>query len=421
LRSGFFYSVVSFGASFLAYILNLIIARSFSLSDYGEYMSATAYLTLFSIPLGALGMMTIKKIGSVDLAQRASLAKVIEKWLVRELISLMPLILLVSVGLGLLMFYKGQMSQSAIIFIILSTIAGVFFNFYASVLQAYKKFDWAGGFAIASILIKMALTIVAIYVFSTLQWLFGSFLMATILISIAGHWLISVLAKNETKEIKLNNEIEFKKFFFYLSKKTVLIPLISILCIIGLSNIDVILVKKFFAAEDVGLYSSLSLLGKIILYITTPLSAVAYTYFTGSDSKDQSRKVLFIVTGLISLIGFCAVLGYGLFPNIVVKIIFGNKFLSVTQLVWLSAVFGALYSLANLYVQYFAAKNSIYAILGIIAIIAQVLGIYYNHQSLSQVLWVNILVNTVLVVTYFLIVAKKEFFTQILPVNLRNL
>lgn len=421
LRSGFFYSVVSFGASFLAYILNLIIARSFSLSDYGEYMSAIAYLTLFSIPLGALGMMVIRKIGSVDPDKRVGLARTIEKWLVHELTSLIPIILFLSIGIGLLMFYKGQMSLPAIFFIILSTIAGIFFNFYTAVLQSYKKFDWAGGFAFASVLIKMVLTIIAIYFFSTLQWLFGSFLIATILITIIGHWLISAWAKKEKNEIRLNDDIQFKKFFFYLGKKSVLIPLISIFCVISLSNIDVVLVKKFFVAEEAGLYSSLSLLGKIILYITTPLSAVAYTYFTGSDSRDQSRKVLFAVTGLISLIGFSAALGYGLFPNLVIKIIFGDKFLSVTQLVWLSAVFGALYSLVNLYIQYFAAKNSMYTYLGIIATIAQVLGIYYNHQSLSQILWVNIIVNASLVVTYFLIVAKKEFRTRILPVNLQNL
>lgn len=410
LRSGFFYSVVNFGASFLAYILNLIIARSFSLSDYGEYMSAVAYLTLFSIPLGALGMMVIKKIGSVDPDQRVGLARIIEKWLARELMALLPLISVISLFLGVIMFYKGQMSLPAITFVLLSSVLGIFSNFYGSVLQSYKEFAAVGAFSVASVVIKMILAIAIIWLFPTLWWLFGSFLLAGVFVTGVGHWIIGLPYKKNHQEKKSTTEVQLGKVFSYLSRQSVLIPLVTTLGIVGLANVDVVLVKKFFSGEEAGLYGSLSLLGRIVLYVAAPLSAVAYTYFTGKDSKHQSRKVLLVVTAIISAIGFGAALGYGLFPNLVVKIIFGDKFLGISQLVWLAAVFGALYSLMNLYAQYFVAKSSKFAYLGILAVAVQTLGIYITHNTLQQVLLVNITVNGTLVLIYMLEALRREFF-----------
>lgn len=408
LRSGFFYSVVNFGASFLAYILNLIIARSFSLSDYGEYMSAIAYLTLFGIPLSALGMVVIKKIGEVDPDKRVGLALSIEKWLARELLSLMPIISIVSIGLGLLMFYKGEMGLPAILFVLLSSLLGIFSSFYGSVLQSYKAFVMVGSFSVASIIVRMVFAIAVIWLFPTLWWLFASFLIASIFATGIGHWLIGLPAKKMDSLSAVKSEIKFENILTYLNRQSVLIPLVTTLGIVGLSNIDVVLVKKFFSGEQAGLYGSLSLLGRIILYITAPLSAVAYTYFTGKDSKHQSRKVLFVVTSVIALIGLIAALGYGLFPDLVIKIIFGEKFLGISQLVWLAAVFGALYSLMNLYAQYFVAKGSKFAYLGILAVLIQFFGIYLYHQSLLQVMWVNITVNGCLVVIYLIVALRKE-------------
>lgn len=409
LQSGFLYSAINFGASFLAYILNLIIARSFSLADYGEYMSAIAYLTLFGIPLGALGMMVIKKLGSAEPEDRVGLARSIEKWLAQEILSLLPIISVISIFLGLLMYFKGQMGLPAILFVLLASVMGIFANFYGAALQSYKEFALVGGYSVAAVVIKMILAISVIWLYPNLWWLFASFLVAGVLATVVGHWLVGMPFVAKPKAISGQVEIKFDRLFSYLTRQSVLVPLVTTLGIVGLANVDVILVKKFFTGEEAGLYGSLSLLGRIVLYVAAPLSAVAFTYFTGKDSQHKTRKVLLLVTGIISLIGFGAALGYGLFPNLVVMVIFGDKFLGISQLVWLAAVFGALYSLMNLYAQYFVAKGSKFAYLGILAVVLQTVGIYIIHQSLQQVLWVNILVNGTLVAIYVLEAMRREF------------
>ena len=95
------------------------------------------------------------------------------------------------------------------------------------------------------------------------------------------------------------------------------------------------------------------------------------------------------------------------------QVIFGAKFLEVTNLVWLSAIFGTLYSLVYLYAQYFVAQNSRFAFLGILAVVFQIIAIYIAHSSLYQILLINILINGVLLIVYIAQVIRLNFLLKI--------
>jgi O-antigen/teichoic acid export membrane protein len=162
--------------------------------------------------------------------------------------------------------------------------------------------------------------------------------------------------------------------------------------LVGLGVIDIILVKKFLPADQAGLYSSISLLGNIILYVATPLSQVAFSFFTGKDSRHNSLLILILLTLVYLLIGGCAAVAYFFFPELVVGIIFGSKFLVVSHLIWLAAIFGTLYSLVALYSQYFISRNSWWGVLTFFTLVIQGLIIYVNHQSIEQIMTINITV-----------------------------
>jgi len=405
LRSGFIYFVTSFLVSVIGYVLNLIIARSFSLADYGEYMTAISYTIFLGIPLSAFSMIVIKRIGRAKDDERISVAVSIEKWLKDEIISFLPILIPGLLILGLAMFFKGNMTLVSVLFILVTSIVSIYQSFYASVLQSYKNFFVAGLFMIAIFSVKMVLTIGVVVINPTLPLLFLSFIFVGLFAVIFGHKMI-----RKTKDTKIKiKKVPFKRITSYIYQPSILIPLFTTLGIVGLANADVVLVKKFFESDVAGLYGSLSLLGKIILYVASPLSAVAFTFFTGNDSKHQSIKILALLTLVIATLGTAATVFYALFPTLVVNIIFGSKFLQVSHLVWMAAVFGSLYSLMNLFAQYFVAKSSKFAYLGILAVVFQTIGIYIFHSSLDQVLMINIGVTGVLVLIYVLEVIRREY------------
>lgn len=402
IKSGFIFSISNFLVSVLSYLINLLMARNFSLSDYGEYMTAISYVLMFAAPFTAFNMIIIKRIGLANNEKKISLALSIEKWIFLEIINLKKEIILFFLVILVVMNFLGNMSLSAIIFIFLFFFINMFQNFYTSVLQSYKKFLTAGIFLLIFFLLRFSFILGVIFSIPSLTNIFLAIILSG---------LISIFwAKKQirVKKIKKITTVNFKSFTYYLTKPSVIIPLVSTLGLVGLINIDLILIKTFFSNELSGLYASLSLLGKIVVYLCIPLSTVAYTFFAAKDSKNQSMKILFFLIGAIIFIGIIGTIGYSLFPSLIINIFFGDKFINIKDLVWLTPIWGTLYSLIYLFSQYFVSQNSKFAFLTVAAAFLQTLGLYFFHNNLKQVIMVNILVMLSLALIYLLGIIRRQ-------------
>jgi O-antigen/teichoic acid export membrane protein len=384
IRSGAIYSFANFMVSLVGYVLNLIIARTFSLPDYGEYMTAMAYIFFLGVPLGSFGLIVMKRVGAVKAAQREAVALLLENWLFKEIKNNKLLIILLSLVFSLTVYFKGNMNLPSIIFILAFSLLFIFLNFYLSVLQAYKLFFLAGVLTVLAFGSRLILSLGIIAVFPNLILLFSAFLLALLIGVFAGAKFI-----RRTPHPK-KMELHFQKVTTYLKRKSILIPILTMLGLAGLINADVVLVKKFFSGEMAGLYASISLLGKIVFYIAAPLTLVGFSFFTGEDSKHQSGKILLLLTFIIGVLGLGSIGVYALFPSLIIKVIFGEKFLAVSNLVWLAAIFGSLYSLISLYAQYFIARGNKFGLLCLGATGLQALTIYFFHSSLNQVMIINV-------------------------------
>ena len=247
-------------------------------------------------------------------------------------------------------------------------------------------------------ILKIMGGIVVVWLVPNLRALYAVIVGATILSFFVARKLVKNI--NGFEKVKKVLKHKLKSPFEYIKKRSVMIPFWATLGLVGMINVDVMLVKKFFTAGEVGLYAGLALLGKIILYFSAPLSAVAYTFFTGSESKQNGRKILFLTTLLLIGIGGVALAGYTFFPELVISIVFGEKFLGIAEMVQLAAVFGATYSLASLFSQYFIAKGHPLSLFSLVALVGQVVGIVLYHDSFAQVLWVGIIASGGLLVVY---------------------
>ena len=397
IKSGALYSIASFGVSVISYFFNLLIARNFSLADYGEYMTAMAYTFIFGIPLAAFSMVVIRKIGRTKLKDKIYVALAIRSWLLEQLQHFLPYILIVSLVGGFVLFYRANLSLITILFIFAFSFISLFSSFYLAVLQAYKVFFIASIFLIVSGLLKFVGGLGVVFIIPTLFWLYVSIIASGLLAIFLGDYL-SQRGKNLSHRPP---KIKFSTIQDYIRKPTVYIPLLTTLGLIGLTSVDIILAKKFLSADQTGLYASLSLMGKIILYLTAPISTVAYSFFSSHDSDNQTSKILILTTFAFVVIGGVSVTGYVLYPELILSIIFGPKFIQLSSLLYLSATFGFLYSLITLYSQYFVSQNSSWGMINVLAVALQAALIYFWHTSIEQIFMINIAVFALLLVSFY--------------------
>ncbi len=125
-----------------------------------------------------------------------------------------------------------------------------------------------------------------------------------------------------------DSEFRFSSFYYY--SLPVLIAMVSYSIP---ANLDVIMAKYYFSAVDAGIYTSVSVLGKIIFFFSGSIglvmfSTVAEKFFKKEDTINILKKSL-IYTGISS--GFLTLI-YILFPQLVINKIFGSDYKSAIPL-----------------------------------------------------------------------------------------
>ncbi len=204
------------------------------------------------------------------------------------------------------------------------------------------------------------------------------------------------------------------RFLFHHKKKHITITvkdtvgyglpvLFTTLGITIMNSQDVLLVKHYFSSFDAGIYSSLSVLGKIVFYAS---SAVGYVLFPlvaeRKELKADFRRSVALGLMAVGVMSSCITMIYFLFPSIVVLPL-GPSFVGAGPYLGWFGVFVTLYTIATLLIQTLLAMGAtkIWIITLIVAAIQYVL-IGYRHATLYDITFVNIFIALILCGSLFI-------------------
>lgn len=185
--------------------------------------------------------------------------------------------------------------------------------------------------------------------------------------------------------------------------------LVILFCIAIPTNLDVILVKHYFSDLDSGLYVATSVLGKIILFMSSmiPIVMLPNIASLGND-KITSRKFLrlsLLYSGLLSGIPTLILIFY---PELVGNI-FGSGFSGATEIIKLYALVMFLFSLIIVLANYCMAKNYMrYGIIFSTFSIVEIIAIIMFPHSLELIIWVMIILNGALLITSYFYVSYSD-------------
>ena len=168
-----------------------------------------------------------------------------------------------------------------------------------------------------------------------------------------------------------------------------------------INNSDVILVKRFYPAEVAGQYAALALIGRIVFFATWSVVTTMFPIVAQKQKKGEQHEHLFWLSlGIVVAVSAPIVLLTLFVPEWIVRTLFGVHYLDIAPLLWLYALATTAFAMANVVVNY-RLSLGIGRETGFVlaAGIGQVVGILFFHQSLAQVVYVQVFVMAVLFVS----------------------
>ena len=175
---------------------------------------------------------------------------------------------------------------------------------------------------------------------------------------------------------------------------------------------DIILVKHFFNPFEAGIYSSLSLVGRVILFFSSPISVVMFPIIAERHSSHKDyHRYLFYSLSLVALASLSITAFYFLFPVYSVKFFFGEKFLPAAPYLGSFGIFITFYSVSNVLVSFFLSIHKTKVSYFLIAAAAlQWLLINLFHRNFTEVVFASLFVSALLTISLLLYLLLDDDF-----------
>ncbi len=384
-------TIGAFIGSIFSYLLQLFLGRTLSINDFGAFNSLLSLSVIVSVFSAALGTSVVKVVSELKAKERFDTLTCLFRDLTFYL-----------VGVGALVFAVIFLARSYIggflnisdlsVLTAFGVLMGVFFlsllpSSYLQGLLRFKSFAlWIASnnflrFALPALLVLWGGGITGVF--------FGMSLGALVSYLLA----LFLLKKNFQKSENYKLTAHYKRILNFVG------PVLLVQVSMGLlNNIDVILVKHFFDTESAGLYSGVVTVGKVFLFGVGALSVVMFpqvseAVYKGENYFAKFRDFLFLQSILVLL----GVISFSLFPKLITLVMFGEKYLPAVSYIPKFSVFVGGYVLVNLFVLFFLAIEKMNVFLfQVPAVLGQLLLISFFHNSLGQIISMNILVVGVL-------------------------
>ncbi len=177
-----------------------------------------------------------------------------------------------------------------------------------------------------------------------------------------------------------------------------------------LFNIDVILVNKFLSSVDSSTYSSVALVGRIILYGAGAVAIVLMPIV--SEKAEQGQlviKTLYLSLLLVTVLGGIGTLIMYLIPDLINLYVFGGKYPLAVPYLGEFSLFMLLYAIMQTLTGFFigVTKNTIIYVL-LVGSLVQIFGLIIFHSNINQVILVNI-ISMLVVLAFYIVILYKHF------------
>ena len=375
-------AVVFIGSS-LFNVLNLayqlLAAHKLTPSDFASFNTLISMYMMLAVPLGTLQTTLVKYIAEFNAQGLAGNIKVLLSRLLKgaSLLALLTFCIFAFSSPALMSNFKIQPFSCGYLFAFLAASAWI----SPLVLGGLQGLEFFGWLVLTMILIgslKLVIGFVLIHFGMGVAGAFAGFVISAIIGIAAGLLVLRNFLSSQGEQGSIN----LKKFFQYC------FPVgLTLFCSISFSNMDMILVKYFFSADDSAFYSLAQMLGKIFFFLPGAITIVMFPKVSSQNAQQAGTKgtllkSLFYAGGLC----FLAVAVYNTFPHFVLKALTGK---ALEESVFLGRFFSVsmtFFTLSMMLPMYFLSIGDLRFLKYLISLaLLQFLAIVFWHANLVQV------------------------------------
>jgi O-antigen/teichoic acid export membrane protein len=381
-------SMVSNAAS---YLYHLLTGRILGPAGYGELASLISLLYIFGVPTSVLSTVLIKYFSKCKADNSPGEAKdlYIRMMQILSKISIILLILFLVVTPFIGSFLNLTTTRS-LIWVFIGFVLSIFAWVNMSVMQGFQLFLWVSAFGALGMILKLCIS-TPLANFGVEWTMIGSVIAAIIAFGLFF--------------LPIRFVLQAKRRSFPLTKKELLafsIPtFLTLLGFTSLYSMDIVLARHFLTPKESGLYSAIATLGKVIFYASSAVVTVLFPVLSERTAKSEPvGKILGIALGLVGVISIGVTLIYFLVPEMIIHLLFGASYDGASSYLGFFACFISIYSLGNVLVLTCLAANKLSIwILTVLAAVSQAVLISLFHQSIMDIVIVNLSVIMVFVLS----------------------
>ena len=374
--------VLTIAAHISNYFFQIIMGRMLDIAHFGILNSLSSLYAIVSVPVLIILMVVSKYV-----SEYKALDKAVDVLLKKVFVLVFVFsICYTLIGMGLSGFIASFLNiedTHLVFFIIVAAGFALLLPVAMGALQGGKNFFAFGIVGLVFPLTRLFTSAIFVFFGLELNGIVLSFILGNVFAILIGMWLLRFNFSIPIGKLNLRGNFKALQFVW-----------LAFLVNIGMTiliNVDIILVKHFFMDEATGFYSVASILGKIIIFVSSSVIWVMFPFAVEATARkndaSQILKKALLYGGGLSV--FYAI-GLNIFARLAITILFGSRYLeSVVYIfpisIWTIAV-SFIFILANYSLAINRAKFLSYSLL-IGCVIGLVL-IYFFHDTILQIVYI---------------------------------
>jgi len=384
------------------YFFQIIMGRMLDVDNFGVFNSLYSLYSIISIPVSVV-LVVVSKYVSENKVLSGNLNSLLRIFFFYVFIFLICYLSLGIALSGLIASYINVESKILVSFVIIAAGFGIILPVATGGLQGEKKFFAFGIVNLVFPLTKLFGSIIFVLLGFELNGIILSLILGNIFAILLGLWFLKLDFKPSPENINFKISVKALQFVW-----------ITFLVNVGmtvLTNIDIIIVKHYFTDETTGFYSVASILGKMILYISSSIVFVMFPFIAeASAKKDNVNKILkkaLLYGGGLSVL--CAI-GLNILTKQVILILFGSKYLESAIYILPVSLWVIIISFINILTSYFLAINyaKLLSASLVIGCLISFLLFYFIHAEILQIIYVLAAVSFGILITAILSVFMRH-------------
>lgn len=399
-------SIVFMGSFFINgfnYVFNLVMGRLLTVSEYGLLVSLVSIISIVSILQTSLTMLFAKLSAKYIAAKNNELrgALLINGFKITFFLGLSLFLMLILFYVPISHFLHVD-NFLLLIIVFFSVFVTILYALPVGILQGELRFMEISFLNVLGIICKIGFGIGLVFLgFGIDGAFFGVFLAFAI-----PYFISFLLNKSISLSKKSTAHLDFYKEF----KKISAPFLLASIGVIFLQSSDVIFARHFLPAVEAGQFAALSLMGKAIFYVTSPIYFVFFPVIAQKKELKQSTKgTLFLAFAIILMGNISLTTLYVFFPHTVLSIFFPQSVYSVlSSYLGLYAIYILIFSLAYLFQNYLLSigKVGIYKPSLVVVGIFMMLMVLFHNSMLEIVL--NLIISSFLLLVFLLVYYSRN-------------